>query len=220
MNIGEIAERLIQAAEIERNIAVPIGPAPARSLQLPYAHDFADMNGWGKERLEEEQREFVASVSKRPTHKQVSEAEEAGSWYSLVTNQANRYALSIWVEAMAGGRIFKDACFKAGIHPVTGRRRKDRALCEIAQAHGRKALQNNENASFGVLPDDPEIEDIEAILNTTAPKQNAIVGWAADDAFTPFHSDAEPDFSWSAKRNEQRRKRAERKKAEEAKRAA
>src|SRR6185369_9084356 len=50
MNIGEIAERFIRAAEIERASHEHVGPAPLRAQQLPYVHDQADKNGWGKAR--------------------------------------------------------------------------------------------------------------------------------------------------------------------------
>lgn len=220
MNEGEIAERLVQAAEIERNIAVSIGPAKARSLPLPYAHDWADMNGWGKERLEEEQREFAASVSKRPTRQQVTEAEEATGWYALVSNENNRSALATWVWAMAGGRLFKDACFKAGIHPETGRRRKDRAISEIAYALARKPWQNNETGRNGVLLPPPDFGDIPDTIGVPVRNEDRIVAAATLDGLPAWDGDASADFSWADARNKRRRQREARKRKEAEKQQA
>jgi len=218
MNLGEIAERLIQAAEIAIFSGGQVGPSHARSLNLGYAHSWADVNGWGKERLEEEQRLLWERIFRRPTPQQVSEAEEAMGWLALVDKEQDRAALSAWVWAMANPHLhFKDWCFeKAGIHPETGRRRKDRALGSISRKLARSTLQNNENAGFGVLPDDPEIEDIEPNIARAAAEAKGIRSWAADDAFTSFLTETPADFSWAQKRWERRRKREAKRRKEAA----
>jgi len=209
MNPGEISERLIQAAEIAIFSGGQVGPSHARSLNLGYAHSWADVNGWGKERLEEEARLLWERILRRPTPQQVSEGEEALGWLALVAKEQDRAALSAWVWAMANPHLhFKDWCFeKAGIHPETGRRRKDRALACIARKLLGRASQNNENAGFGVLPEEPEIEDTLDSLAAPVQETSSIVSWAADDAFSSFFSDRPADFSWARKRNERRRRR-------------
>lgn len=213
MNPGDIAERLIQAAEIEEASARHMyGPKKAKSLALPYSHTQAEMNGWGTERLAEERKEFWESLANRPTARQISEAEEAWSWYALVENEDQRSALAAWVRCMANSREhFQDWCFENGIHPETGRRRKDRALARISAHLSRSVVQNNDIGGFGVLPDTPEISDVEATFEAMAPKQNGLRSWASDTAFTSIFSDAPADFSWAQKRNEMRRQREARK---------
>jgi len=217
MNPGEIAERLIQAAEIEEASARHMfGPKKARSLALPYSHTQAEMNGWGTERLAEERKEFWESIANRPTARQISEAEEAWGWYRLVQNEDQRSALAAWVRCMANSREhFQDWCFSQGIHPETGRRRKDRAIACIALELNRRALQHNENPDSEVLPEDPENEHIDANIAGRVREQDGIKAWAADDAFTSILSDDPADFSWAQKRNELRRQREARKRKQE-----
>lgn len=49
MNIGEIAERFIRAAEIERASHEHVGPVALLAQQLPYVHTYTDKLGRLKE---------------------------------------------------------------------------------------------------------------------------------------------------------------------------
>jgi hypothetical protein len=211
MNEGEIAERFIRAAEIDRNHHVHVGPAKVKSLALPYAYDFADKAGWGEKRLAEDRAEFWERTAKVPTAREISEAEETRSWIRFVPNEGQRAALLAWAECMAGSRLFKDWCFKKGIHPETGRRRKDRALARISAHLIRRPVQDFDFAGSGVLPGDPEKEDIPAILNEVATRAERVRSWASPDAFQPFGDGSCSDFSWAEKRNERRRQHEARK---------
>ncbi len=207
MNAGDIAERILEAYEIQHNSGGSVGPKEPQSVALPYVHDFEDKRGWGSERLAEERKDFWQSLSRRPSARQISEADEAISWFSLVTNSDCRVALSAWALSMTTkGVFFEDECVKLGIHRQTGRRRKDRAISQIVLALGGNALLHNEEAPNSVLPDHPETDYFAD--NIREPRRsNGITSWADGDAFRPFVAGAETDFSWSEKRNEQRRQR-------------
>lgn len=206
MNEGDIAERLIEAYEIARNSGDQVGPKRLKAQAMPYVHSQKDKNGWGSERLAEERKEFWESLSRQPTARQISEADEALGWLSLVKNEAERRCLSEWAYCMASKKFFKDVCKEMGIHPETGRRRKDRAISAILFNLGGKILLQNENAGLGVLLDDPETDYFAD--NITDPRRsNGIVSWADDEAFQPFIVGAKHDFSWAEARNEQRRQR-------------
>lgn len=99
-------------------------------------------------------------------------------------------------------------CFKTeGVHPETGRRREDRALARISAYLARRTVPNSDNGHSGVLPDAPEISDIDANIEAEAARAKRAYSWAADDAFTSILSDRPADFSWAEKRNERRRQR-------------
>lgn len=207
MNEYDITERLILSAEIE-NAAHRgrIGPKRDQSLNLGYVHDWADKNGWGKERLKEDEIEFQESVAKRPTPQQITEAEEAWGWLALVPDQNKRSALAAWAGCMADNkrRFFKDWCKRAGISEKTGRKRKDQAIGIIRAKLVRSDVQNNETGRFEGLPDTPETDD-----------QYGRIGNAW--RFDPYsiRQKADDDFTWAAKRNERRRQReAQRRKRE------
>ena len=207
MNIGDIAERLIEAAEIMRNAVDHVGPRRVKSLALPYGYTQAEKNGWGSERLAEERKEFWESLSRQPSARQISEAEEAQTWYALVSIEQNREALSGWVHCTSGAGHFYDWCKKRGFHVETGRRRKDRALLEIQVRLDGRMGQHSETALQEVLSNTPEIGDIDAILPASASETNGIRSWAADDAIVSVIGGAGCDFSWAERRNEIRRQR-------------
>jgi hypothetical protein len=217
MNIGEIAERFIRAAEIERAIPDHVGPAQPRSLQLPYVHDWIDKLGWGSKRLEEERKEFWERLGLMPSAHEISELEILRAWLLSVTDAAERRALLAWARAKAGGMKFKRWCFKVEhIHPETGRRRKDRALARIqAQLDGR-TIQHDEMREIRVLPKEPEIGDIPDRIGPEAGERREANCWAAEDALVRTFIPDIADFSWAAKRNERRRQREARRRAKEA----
>lgn len=199
MNEYEITERLILSAEIESAAhRGRIGPKRDQSLNLGYVHDWADKNGWGKERLREDEIEFQESVAKRPSPQQVSEAEEAWGWLGLVKDEDKRTALAAWAGCMADNkkRFFKDWCKRHGISEKTGRKRKDAAVSIIRAKLVRSDPQDCETGSVEGLPDEAETgHEFGRIGNV----------WRSDPHL--IQQGAEPDFSWVDKRNERRRQR-------------
>ncbi len=210
----EITERLILAVEIERaaghfNVGPGRGPGYVKAMALPYVHDWADMNGWGKERLKADEKEYQDSVSNRPTTAMISEAEEALGWYALVGNEDHRAALAAWVDCMAGNRFFKDWCRRVGISEKTGRKRKNAAVATIYARIVRNSVQNCKDGAFEGLLDPHEISHVDARIGDA---------WRGEPYWIGS-SQGEDDFDWSDKRNAHRRKMAKRK-AERQKQAA
>jgi hypothetical protein len=206
MNEVEITERLILAAEIEgaaafANVGPGRGPGYVRAMALPYVHDWADKNGWGKERLKQDEREFQESVFRRPTPAQISEAEEAVGWYALVENEDHRRALAVWVDCMVDNkrRFFKDWCQCEKISEKTGRKRKDAAIARILAQLVRSDVQNCNNAPEEGLFGTPEMDDVDGRIGDA---------WRGDP-YSLKHSSGALDFSWAQKRNERRRKQRE-----------
>lgn len=239
MNIGEIAERFIRAAEVERASHEHVGPAPLRAQQLPYVHDHVDKNGWGKsalprvikkgkliqgdwldendDPLAEERRLFWERMGLMPTAAEMRELDGLYDLLMTVEDDGQRRALLAWSRSKVGGKSFRRWCFQVeGIHPETGRRRKDRALARISAQLDRRAMQNSEIDCSPLLHSGPEISDVSDTVEEDAGKRNGLNNWAADDAFSPFLADVIHDFSWAAKRNERRRQRAALKRQKEA----
>jgi hypothetical protein len=217
MNIGEIAELFIRAAEVERALPEHVGPAPVRSLDLGYVHDWIDKLGWSKQRgdklkedpLEEERRIFWERVGLRASSYELSRLEKLREWLLVVPSEGERRALLAWAMSKVGGKKFSRWCFKVeGIHPETGRRRKDRALSRI-QAHvSRRPMQHSENGEIRVLLPEPENADIEATFPEPSEQDRSPRSWLADDGFAPFLGEAIPgEFDWAEKRNARRRQR-------------
>jgi hypothetical protein len=216
MNIGEIAERFIRAAEIDRNTREHVGPAPLRAQQLPYVHDFADKAGWRKEvgdKLEakadpyaEERKAFWERVASLPTAHDFTMAEIAQAWLHAVTDEGERRALWAWARSKVGGKSFRRWCFQTeGIHPETGRRRKDRALSRISVHLSRKTMQHSATDEIRVLLPDPEIGDVSDTIAEDVGKRDGLDSWMAPDAFASDFTLSNQDFSWSEKRNARRR---------------
>lgn len=215
MNIGEIAERFISAARIDLNSGSEAGPRRLKAMALPYTHSMADMNGWGTERLVDERKAFWERVNGRPTAADISEADETRSWLASVPDASQRQCLLAWADAAAGFGTFKAWCFRQGIHPETGTRRKNRALEHISRVLFRRMGQHSESFEVGVLPEDRKIGDKGVILPIDAPARSedklAAFAWAMDDAFLSVISGSANDFRWAEKRNELRRQRDQRK---------
>lgn len=203
----EIGERFIRAVQIIEGL-YHVGPGNTRGAWVAVPYTQADKNGWGSERLADERRAFWNSINRAPRPWEITEAEETQGWLSLVPNKDERSALISWARCMALGAIFKDWCKQQGIHPETGRRRKERAILRILLAFSRKPLQHNENDLFSLLPDTPEISDKSVNIAEDAP-----TSWMAENAkpmACDFDSELQ-DFSWAQKRNEIRRQREARK---------
>ncbi|WP_376703396.1 hypothetical protein RQ479_29780 [Mesorhizobium sp. ISC25] len=171
MNIGEIAERFIRAAEIERASHEHVGPAALRAQLLPYVHTYTDKLGWRKEvgdkldpkadPLAEERTAFWDRIVTMPSAQELSEHEVLHEWLLAVGNEKERRALLAWARSQVGGKSFRSWCFKVeGIHPNTGRDRKNRALQQIAAILARRTSQNSESAEIRLLHHTHEIRDV------------------------------------------------------------
>lgn len=237
MNIEEIAERLIRAAEIE-SVGNRVGPAPLRAQQLPYVHSDDDMRNWGHRRGERRSRDPLANACRllrededahalyrreffektEYTARDISEAEEAQGWYALVDSEANRAALAAWVRCMADHKrlFFKDWCAGQDITPKTGRARKNRALSSILAHLARRSVQNCNNPEYEGFPVPPENGHIEPNIEDERAEERGVTSWASDEAFTSYFSNDPADFSWSDRRNERRRQREAKKRKQEA----
>jgi len=221
MNIGEIAEKFIRAAEVERASREHVGPAPLRAQQLPYVHTFADKLNWRKEPgdklakgadpLAEERKAFWERMGMMPTSEELRELNGLYDFLMIVEKDAERRALLAWARSKVGGKSFRRWCFQVeDIHPETGRRRKDRALARIdAHIRGSDVL-NCENGSAGLLLRGPEIGDVSGTLDEDAGKRDGLNSWIADGALACVLP-GQPDFSWAQKRWERRRRQETRK---------
>lgn len=227
MNIGEIAEKFIRAAEVERASREHVGPAPLRAQQLPYVHDYTDKLGWRKEPgdklergadpLAEERKLFWERMGLMPTASELRELEGLYDLLMMIEDGGERRALLAWARSKVGGKAFRRWCFNVeGIHPETGRRRKDRALARISANLVRSTTQNSEIDCSPLLHSGPEIGHVSDTFGEDAGKREGLNNWAADDAFAPFLTDVIHDFSWAQKRNERRRQREAAKRKREA----
>jgi hypothetical protein len=227
MNIGDIASIFIRAAEIDRNSREHVGPGALRAQQLPYVHDWNDKAGWrkepgdklakGEDPLAEERKAFWERLASMPTAAEISAVEKIFDWLIATNDDAERRALWAWARAKAGGKSFRRWCFQVeGIHPETGRRRKDRALQRISDHLAGKRDLHAQTAEIRVLSYGHEIGHVSAILAEDAGERDHLNSWMSDSAFSPFMAEEPASaFSWAAKRNERRRQReaAKRKKA-------
>lgn len=224
---GEIALRFIRAAEIDRATREHVGPAPLRAQRLPYVHDIEDKRNWRKEAGDklvetadpyaEERKRFWERMGLMPTAQELADLEGLYDLLMMVERDDERRALLAWSRAKAGGKAFRRWCFQVeGIHPETGRRRKDRALRKICLRLSRKPSLDSEIVSGGVLQSGPEFGHLSITLDEDVGRREGLDNWAADDAFSPFIVGVKEDFSWAEKRNERRRKRdaAKRKQAQ------
>lgn len=208
MTDAEIAELFIRAAEVDRRLPDTARPARLKAMSLPYVHTRQEMNEWGTERLEEWRAEFWSEYANRIPASSVSEWERAMDLMALVEDESQRRCLWAWARAKAGGRPFAHWCrHEEHIAEITGQRRKNRAISQIAFHFARKGLQNKQNAENGVLPDAPEIDHIAG--NIAEPRRTS---WMADGAFSPIPRPEFRDFSWAAKMAERRRRKREAKK--------
>lgn len=204
----EIGERFIRAVQIMEGL-YRVGPSGGSGSWIAIPYTQADKNGWGSERLAAERQAFWNSVNNSPRPWEVSQAEETMGWLSYVTNQDERLCLTAWARCMARDGIFKDWCKRQGIHPETGRRRKERAIVRILLALSRKPLQHNEIDLSSLLPDAVEMSDKHVNI------AEGVTHWRREDA-RPMACDfdsALDRFDWAEKQNERRRQReAERRK--------
>lgn len=238
MNIGEIAEKFIRAAEVERASREHVGPARLRAQQLPYVHDQADKNGWGKSPLQrvikkgkliqgdwldpnedplaDERKAFWERMGLTPTAAELRELDGLYDLLMMVGDDGERRALLAWARSKVGGKAFRRWCFQVeGIHPETGRKRKDRALARISANLVRRPMQNSEIDCSPLLHSGPEIGDVSDTVEDDVGRREGLNSWMADGALASVVSEA-ADFSWAQKRWERRRQREAAKRKREA----
>lgn len=207
MTEGDIALRFILAAQTDR--ALPAGgtrPKGIASLSVPYVHTEEDRRGWDKSEQEDQRQQ--------PTAAEISALDECARWVAeCLDDPRERRALWNWSISKAGGRSFKAWCFKIeGVHPETGRRRKDRAISRIASRVDRNALMPLDLQHSGVLAEDPESGYKSGTVENDAPMA-AKPSWRDDPSLRPIFDESLRDLRWSDDANERRRKRAARDKA-------
>lgn len=202
----EIGERFIRAVQIMEGL-YRVGPGGGGSAWFDIPYTQSDKNGWGSERLAAERQAFWNSINNAPKPWEVSQAEETMGWLSHVPAEGERRCLTSWARCMAMEGTFKDWCKREGIHPETGRRRKERAILRILLALTRKPLQHNEIDVESLLPDTPELGHKDPKMADDAPTY-----WRPDDAkpVCSFDEDLQ-DFSWAKAQWERRKARETRK---------
>lgn len=192
---SEIEQRLIWAFQVGLRLPPEKGPASLKAQNIGYFHDPKDWGFHVKQKREAP-----------PTAREISEADEAYTWFLLVDDIEQRKALGAWALCRARGSSFMAWCFYNEMTPQTGRRRKNRAI-NVIQAHfSGKPLLHNDNPAFGVLLEDPELGHNRDKMDEPT-GNGSLVSWASDDAFQPFVSGATYSFEWADKRNEARRLR-------------
>lgn len=232
MNAFTIAELFIHAAYVDTRLPINARPAKLKSTWVPFVHTDEDIKsrfrtGERKEKLIDGDdpfndwlKEYWDEDKQKISRQDVKDWETCNELITLVSNESNRRCLWAWAQSKVDGLTIhvdgkgtRKASFTKwcrhveNIHEMTGSRRKDRAILTIEASFARKGLQNNDNASFSVLPTGPEMEHISDRMATDAPKTNKRA-WMADGAFSSvILPDGEYNFDWAESRNEARRQR-------------
>ncbi|KAA0970826.1 hypothetical protein FPY71_10140 [Aureimonas fodinaquatilis] len=222
MTEAEVAEMFIRAAQTELKLPrTGTRPKGYGSYALPYVHTQSDMNGWGsrpgeRDQLKPEDRErhsahraeFWEGKGARASTSEVTEWQCCLDLTGTIQDESQRRALWAWAFSKAGKGSFKNWCFnEEGIHPETGRRRKDRAVAQISiNLSGTTVLPDNMRA-FGVLADHAEKAYIEYTIEDDALKSRRDFSWRADPSLRPLFDNSLRDTSWADRRNERRRVR-------------
>lgn len=223
MNIGEIAEMFIRAAEVERSTREHVGPSSKTGFWPQYVHTFADKAGWRKEigdklekgadPLSEERKAFWERLGMMATADEIRELDGLYDLLMMVDADGERRALLAWARSKVGGKAFRRWCFQVeGIHPETGRRRKDRALARIAAHLERSGAQNGEDDRSPLLHSGTEIDHLPDTVEEDVGGRIGLNSWMADNAQPGAEGQA--DFSWAQKRWQRRKRREERKRRE------
>lgn len=220
-NSMNISERFIRAAFTDDKRKVSgVRPAGFGSAMPSYVHSYADMNGWRREpgdKLKVEDfdrhgnhRREQFDIRRSPiSAADISDLDECQRWVAeFVPDEANRRALWKWAYSKIGKCYFIAWCFQVeGIHPETGRRRKNRAISQIELGLARKLLQNNEMQAFRVLLDEGRNAYLEPTLEDVAPLKKIVARPFNDPSLRPIQA---PRFSWGEERKEMRRVKARR----------
>mgnify|MGYP000865197360 CR=1 FL=1 len=208
MTADELQELFIEAALIDRRIPNTARPAQMKSMSLPYVADWADMLGWGAERLDEERKDFWDHIGRRLNPADMTLWERASDLITRVSDQSQRRCLLHWSIAKAGGRPFSQWCRKIErIHEETGRRRKDRALLDIlAQQSCVNGSSKHELDFAALLP-----QDADPGINTVNIGKSR--SWMAEGS-RPLVCDFDfelQEFEWANEQNARRRQREQQK---------
>lgn len=203
MNVEQITELFIRAAEVDRKLPQTAKPARLKAIDHGYVHTFAEMNGWDEKEKREANWAWLDPKNLRATTNDVGIWEAAMEMIKLVPSANQRRALWAWARAEAGGQAFAKWCkSEEGISRQTGNYRRNRAIECIASAFSRKPLQHNDFDGSAPFTEAPEISD----------KRDNIRAWRADDAKPSLSFDEElQDFSWAEAQNARRREREARK---------
>ncbi|MCF3935028.1 DUF6362 family protein [Acuticoccus sp. M5D2P5] len=211
-----IRARLIEAAMTERKL--PAGrarPASASGFWPSIIRDQDDLAGWS----DEEKAAYAAGrFARSATAAEVTRWEECLDWIArLVTVENNRRAVLAWARMKSGGRSMKGWCRGEGIEEHTGKRRADRAICEIAGHFRHDVELLGETGVSGVFIDTAVSGKQNATLDELALQQAAHAprAWMTADAKPLAHDEDEPDAAArSAKAIEDHNKRMRRRRAE------
>jgi hypothetical protein len=148
--------------------------------------------------LAAERKAFWERIGFMPSAHEISELEALHEWLMSVGNDNERRALLAWARSKVGGKSFRRWCFKVeGIHPNTGRARKDRALAQISAILVRNASQHSGSAQIRLLHNPPQISDVADITGDDIGERDCINSWIADGAFAKILSSENDDFSWA-----------------------
>lgn len=246
MNKDEIIDLFIKGATIEKRLPADFArPEPLRAQHIPYYHTAEDMRGWfsvgGRTRSErianrkkigdqQEDGDLGRYIEERmamwdPDHQKL-EATDVTDWekrlslIAMVTVEKNRRALWAWSRAKAGGLPFTRWCKREGIHEMTGQRRKDKAIKELAHLL-REDAQHSQNGEIAVLPLPPVFWHVSDNIAADAPRDERTAHREPDAKPMACFFDTDLDgFDWAIKRTELRKQREARRREEEAKRQA
>lgn len=206
MTAEEVQELFIQAAEIDRRLPISAGPSKAKSMSLPYVHDWADINGWDSEDKKAREWAWLDPMQLKIRPEQVTLWERANTLVRLVENDSQRRCLLNWAIAKAGGLPFSVWCRNdERIHEETGRRRKDRAVFSILKQNTRVDGLSTHALTFeGLLPSEGEIGHISVNIEPV----HAWIEPGSKPLACDFDFELEK-FDWAAEQNKRRRQREE-----------
>jgi hypothetical protein len=163
-----------------------LGPDGYGSSMPAYIHSFADMVGWGKERLAEERRLLARRLP--PSAEAISRHDECLRWTAeMITIEAHRRALWAWAFSVAVGRSFREWCRREHISHMTGYRRVDAAVRAISSI-------SRKNIGFCINPADEWVLRVEDISGMKSVMVGDSTGrsrqhWRAADADPACSSD-------------------------------
>jgi hypothetical protein len=209
MTIEEIAEIMVQAAEVDRRLPDTARPARLKAMAIPYLHDQKDQNGWGSERYQEERADFFAALSTRLTKNQIGIWEVSMELIKLCQNESQRRALWAWGMAKAGGMsLAKWARNIEHIQPATAEWRAKQAMRSIHQKLSGKDDLHMVSVMNDDLSQGPEISD----------KTPTVEAWRDEDA-RPLRCYFDTDIAgleYAELQNARRRERKARKQQSQA----
>lgn len=140
-----IRARFYEAADTERRLPfAKVKPQAYGSSWPTFHHEFADLVGWGEERLAEERRMVPRKLP--PSAAAISRHDECLEWTSWISPKAGTpegHRRALWAVSFCevSGKPFAAWCRKENIARMTGYRRYTRSI-EIISAILRKNSMN------------------------------------------------------------------------------